>query len=58
MVRGIIGIGVTALVAINAAALAQTATQSAQDPDQRQVFLVRKDTAECSGSDVPARRSP
>ena len=53
MVRGIIWIGVTALVAVNAAALAQTVTQSPPDPNQKQVFLIRKDTAECSGSDVP-----
>jgi hypothetical protein len=53
MVRGIIWIGVTALVAINAATLAQTVTQSPQDPSQKQVLLIRKDTAECSGSDVP-----
>src|SRR6266508_4972948 len=58
MVRGIIWIGVTALVAINAATLAQTVTQSPQDPNQKQVFLVRKDTAECSGSDVPNVDSP
>ena len=58
MVRGIIWIGVTALVAINAAALAQTVIQSPQDPNQKQVFLIRKDTAECSGSDVPNVDSP
>jgi hypothetical protein len=37
MVRGIIWIGVIALVAINAAALAQTVTQSPQDPNQKRV---------------------
>jgi hypothetical protein len=59
MVRGSITcIGVTVLVAINAATLAQTATQSPQDSNQKQVFLVRKDTAECSGSDVPNVNSP
>jgi hypothetical protein len=58
MVRGIIWIGVTAPVAINAAALAQTVIQSPQDPNQKQVFLIRKDTAECSGSDVPNVDSP
>ena len=58
MVRGIIWIGVIAVVAINAAALAQTVTQSAQDQNQKQVFLIRKDTAECSGSDVPNVDSP
>jgi hypothetical protein len=58
MVRGITWIGVTALVAINAATLAQTVTQSLQDANQKQVFLVRKDTAECSGSDVPNVDSP
>ena len=58
MVRGIIWIGVTALVAINAATLAQTVTQSPQDPSQKQVLLIRKDTAECSGSDVPNVDSP
>jgi hypothetical protein len=58
MVRGIIWIGVTALVAINAATLGQTVSQSPQDASQKQVFLVRKDTAECSGSDVPNVDSP
>jgi hypothetical protein len=58
MVRGIVWIGVTTLVAINAATLAQTVTQSPQDPNQKQVFLIRKDTAECSGSDVPNVDSP
>jgi hypothetical protein len=58
MVRSIVWIGVTALVTINAAALAQTVTQGPQDPNQNQVFLVRKDTAECSGSDVPNVDSP
>ena len=36
-------------------ALAQIARQ---DADQRQVYLVRKDTADCSGSDVPNVNSP
>src|SRR6266542_4455166 len=58
MVRGIIWIGVTALVAINAATLGQTVSQRPQDASQKQVFLVRKDTAECSGSDVPNVDSP
>jgi hypothetical protein len=58
MVRvGITWIGVTALLAVNAVSLAQTVTQS-QDSNQKQVFLVRKDTAECSGSDVPNVDSP
>jgi hypothetical protein len=59
MVRGgITCIGVAALVAINAATLAQTAIQNPPDPNQKQVFLIRKDTAECSGSDVPNVDSP
>jgi hypothetical protein len=58
MVRGITCISGTALVAMSAAALAQTVTQSLQDPNQKQVFLIRKDTAECSGSDVPNVDSP
>jgi hypothetical protein len=58
MVRGAIGIGATAVVAASVAALAQIAMQGPQDPDQKQVFLIRKDTAECSGSDVPNVESP
>jgi hypothetical protein len=58
MVRGIIWVGVTALVATNVAAVAQFATQGPQDPNQKQVFLVRKDASECSGSDVPNVDSP
>jgi hypothetical protein len=53
MVPGIIWIGASALLAINAAALAQTVSQSPSDANQKQVLLVRKDSAECSGSDVP-----
>jgi hypothetical protein len=58
MVPGIIWIGASALLAINAAALAQTVSQSPSDANQKQVLLVRKDSAECSGSDVPNVDSP
>jgi hypothetical protein len=58
MVRGAIWVGVTAVIAASVAALAQISVQSPQDPNQKQVFLVRKDTAECSGSDVPNVDSP
>jgi hypothetical protein len=39
------------------AALAQISVQGPQDPNQKQVFLVRKDVSE-SGSDVPNADSP
>jgi hypothetical protein len=57
MVRGAIGVGVTAVVA-SVAALAQISVQGPQDPNQKQVFLVLKDVSECSGSDVPNVDSP
>jgi hypothetical protein len=53
MVRGAIWVGVTAVVATSVAALAQISVQGPQDPNQKQVFLVRKDVSESSGSDVP-----
>jgi hypothetical protein len=58
MVRGAIWVGMTAVVATSMAALAQIPVLGPQDANQKQVFLVRKDTAECSGSDVPNVDSP
>jgi hypothetical protein len=58
MVRSAIWAGVTAVVATSVAALAQIPIQGPQDPNQKQVFLVRKDASECSGSDVPNVDSP
>ena len=46
---------VAAAIASNISALAQVARQ---DADQRQVYLLRKDAADCSGSDVPNVDSP
>jgi hypothetical protein len=57
MVCGI-WVGVTAIVVTTVAAVAQIETQAPQDPNQKQVFLVRKDASECSGSDVPNVDSP
>jgi hypothetical protein len=56
MVRGVIW--VTAVVVIDAAAVAQMGTQGPQEPNQKEVLLIRKDTSECSGSDVPNVNSP
>jgi hypothetical protein len=58
MVRGAIWVGVTAVVAASVAALAQISVQGPQDANQKQVFLVRKDVSECSGTDVPNVDSP
>ena len=43
-----------AVLATSVAALAQDALQ----PNQRQVVLVRQDTSDCAGSDVPNINSP
>jgi hypothetical protein len=43
-----------AMLAASVAALAQVRL----DPNQRQVVLVRQDTSDCSGSDVPDVNSP
>jgi len=48
---------VVAAIASNISALAQVASQ-ATDPNQRQVYLVRKDQADCTNSDVPNVDSP
>jgi hypothetical protein len=48
---------VVAAIASNISALAQVAGQ-ATDPNQRQVYLVRKDQADCTNSDVPNVDSP
>jgi hypothetical protein len=46
---------VAAAIASNISALAQVARP---DPNQRQVYLVQRDAADCSGSDVPNVDSP
>jgi hypothetical protein len=48
-----ISIAIAAVIAGNAAALAQITLQRPTDPSQRQVVLVRQDSSDCSGSDVP-----
>jgi hypothetical protein len=48
---------VIAAIASNISALAQVAREQT-DPNQRQVYLVRKDQADCTNSDVPNVDSP
>jgi hypothetical protein len=55
MLREAIWVVVVLIMASSTSALAQIARQ---DVDQRQVYLVRKDAADCSGSDVPNVDSP
>ena len=55
--HGLIWGAVGAALAASISALAQI-TQRQLDPNQRQVVLVRQDTSDCSGSDVPNVDSP
>jgi hypothetical protein len=48
---------VVAAIASNISALAEVA-RTQTDPNQRQVYLVRKDQADCTNSDVPNVDSP
>jgi hypothetical protein len=54
---GAIAIAAVAVLASSVATLAQMAQRQA-DPSQRQVVLVRQDTSDCSGRDVPNVDSP
>jgi hypothetical protein len=53
-----VGVGVAVLIVTSTASVAQMVTQGPQDPNQREVLLVRQDASECSGSDVPNVNSP
>jgi hypothetical protein len=55
MLQEAIWVVLVLVMASSTSALAQIARQ---DADQRQVYLVRKDAADCSGSDVPNVDSP
>jgi hypothetical protein len=55
--HGTIWAAVAAALSADLSALAQI-TQRQLDPNQRQVVLVRQDTSDCSGSDVPNVDSP
>src|SRR5262249_7348094 len=55
--HGLIWGAVGAALAASVSALAQI-PQRQLDPNQRQVVLVRQDTSDCSGSDVPNVDSP
>ncbi len=55
--HGTIWAAVAAALAASLSALAQVAPPPV-DPNQRQVYLVRKDTADCTGKDVPNVDSP
>ena len=49
---------VIAAIASNLSALAQIPGARPSDPNQRQVYLVRQDQANCTNSDVPNVDSP
>jgi hypothetical protein len=55
--HGTIWAAVAAALSADLSALAQI-TQRQLDPNQQQVVLVRQDTSDCSGSDVPNVDSP
>jgi len=55
--QGTIWVVVGAALAVSLSALAQLPPLPV-DPNQRQVYLIRKDQAECSNSDVPNVDSP
>jgi hypothetical protein len=57
MLRGAVWAGVTAMVAVSTAAVAQFPTPRAA-PNQKQVYLVRLDQSNCTNSDVPNTDSP
>jgi hypothetical protein len=61
--RGLIGHGAIwiaagAVIATNVATLAQVALQPRLEANQRQVVLVRQDTADCAAGDIPNVDSP
>jgi len=53
-----IWLGAAMLVATTIATTAQYIVQRPTDPNQREVVLVRQDTSDCSGRDVPNVESP
>ena len=57
MLHGVRVVAVAAILGTSVATLAQVARQAPTEP-QRQVYLVRQDASECSGSDVPNVNSP
>jgi hypothetical protein len=57
MLRGAIWVGVAAVFALSASALAQFPPRPV-DPNQKQVYLVRLDQSNCTNSDVPNTDSP
>jgi hypothetical protein len=56
--HGLIWGAVGAALAASISALAQIPPPRPVDPNQRQVYLVRKDQADCTNSDVPNDNSP
>ena len=57
ILHGVCGVAAAAVLGTSVATLAQVAGQAPTEP-QRQVYLVRQDASECSGSDVPNVNSP
>ena len=53
LVCGTTWLGVAAVAAASIAAIAQEVLRAPHDPNQVQVYLVRQDAADCSGSNVP-----
>ncbi len=53
-----IWLGAATVLATNVATLAQIGRQAPGDPNQKQVYLVHRDMADCTGSDVPNVDSP
>ena len=53
-----IWLGAAILIGTNIATTAQFVVQRQIDPNQRQVVMVRQDTSDCSGRDVPNVDSP
>jgi hypothetical protein len=56
--HGLIWGAVGAALAASISALAQMPLPPPVDPNQRQVYLIRKDQADCTNSDVPNVDSP
>jgi hypothetical protein len=56
--QGLIWGAVGAVLAASISALAQMPPPQPVDPNQRQVYLIRKDQADCTNSDVPNVDSP
>src|SRR5262245_15853355 len=50
---GMVGAAVAAAFAASLSALAQLPPRVASDPNQREVYLVRRDQSDCLNSDVP-----